>query len=57
MLHVAGANGLALEDWNEQAREAGIGVTRKVDLNDIRTALLSKGLVRTYGDRWGVAHE
>jgi hypothetical protein len=52
MLHTAGSAGLALEDWNNQAREAGIGVKRKADLNDIRAALLSKHLVLQYGDRW-----
>lgn len=54
MLHTAGSAGLSLEDWNNQAREAGIGVKRKADLNDIRGALLSKGVVRNYGDRWHV---
>ena len=54
MLHTAGSSGLSLEDWNNLAREAGIGVKRKADLNDIRTALLSKRLVRRYGDRWTV---
>ena len=56
MLHPAGSTGLTLEDWNNQARDAGIGVKRKADLNDIRAALLSKGLVRQYGDRWTVQH-
>jgi hypothetical protein len=54
MLHTAGSAGLTLEDWNNQAREAGIGVKRKADLNDIRAALLSKQIVRNYGDRWHV---
>jgi hypothetical protein len=54
MLHAAGSAGLTLEAWNNQAREAGIGVKRKADLNDIRAALLSKGLVRSYGDKWNV---
>jgi RecA-family ATPase len=57
MLHAAGTAGLTLEDWNNQAREAGIGVKRKADLNDIRAALLSKQLVRNYNDRWNVLHE
>jgi len=57
MLHAAGTAGLTLEDWNQQAREAGIGVKRKADLNDIRAALLSKKLVRSYADRWHVRHE
>jgi hypothetical protein len=56
MLHSAGSAGLTLEDWNSQAREAGIGVKRKADLNDIREALLSKGLVRQCGERWTVQH-
>lgn len=56
MLHAAGAGGLLLEDWNQQARDAGIGVKRKADLNDIRAALLSKGLVREYSGRWTVQH-
>jgi hypothetical protein len=57
MLHAAGSAGLTLEDWNNQAREAGIGVKRKADLNDIRAALLSKQLVRNYGDRWHVRND
>jgi hypothetical protein len=57
MLHAAGAAGLTLEEWNAQAREAGIGVKRKADLNDIRSALLAKGLVLNYGDRWTVNHD
>jgi hypothetical protein len=56
MLHAAGAAGLTLEDWNNQARDAGIGVKRKADLNDIRAALFGKGLVRNYGDRWHAVH-
>jgi AAA domain len=56
MLHTAGASGLMLEDWNQKAREAGIGVKRKADLNDIRAALLSKGAVKEYNGRWTVRH-
>ena len=41
MLYAAGSAGLTLVDWNNQAREAGIGVKRKADLNDIRAALPS----------------
>lgn len=57
MLHAAGAAGLSLADWNNQAREAGIGVKRKADLNDIRAALLSQNLIRNYGDQWNVQHD
>jgi RecA-family ATPase len=54
MLHDAGNAGLTLEEWNRQAKDAGIGVKRKADLNDIRSALRSKDLVRQMGDRWFV---
>jgi AAA domain len=57
ILHSGGKAGLTLEDWNNQAKDAGIGTKRKADLTDIRNALLSKRLVRTYGDRWYVVHE
>jgi hypothetical protein len=56
MLHAAGSAGLPLEDWNNQAKDAGIGIKRKADLTDIRNALQSKGLIRNYGDRWHVVH-
>lgn len=56
MLHTAGKAGLSLEDWNSQAKEAGIGIKRKADLTDNRNALLSKGLVREYNGRWTVNH-
>jgi hypothetical protein len=56
MLHAAGAAGLTLEEWNNQARDAGIGTKRKADLNDIRAALLSKGVVKEYNGRWTVRH-
>jgi len=54
ILHDAGAAGLVLEEWNSRARDAGIGVKRKADLYDIRSNLLSKGLIRRSGDRWVV---
>jgi AAA domain len=57
ILHSAGAAGLTLENWNSQAKEAGIGTNRKADLTDIRNTLLSKGMIRSYGDRWRVVHE
>jgi hypothetical protein len=57
MLHAAGAAGLTLEEWNNQAKDAGIGIKRKADLTDIRNSLLSKKLVRTYNDRWNVCHD
>jgi hypothetical protein len=57
MVHAAGSAGLSQDEWNSQAREAGIGVRRPADLNDIRNALRSKRLVRNYGDRWHVRHD
>ena len=48
---------MTLEEWNSSRPEAGIGVKRKADLNDIRSALLSKRLIQNYGDRWMVCHD
>ena len=36
---------LTKEQWNERARDAGLGTSRKADLHDLRTALLHKQLV------------
>jgi hypothetical protein len=57
ILHAAGGAGLTLEDWNARAKQEEIGTRRKADLTDIRNALLSKGLVTNYGERWKVRHE
>ena len=54
LLTDAGAAGLTVEEWNEQAREAGIGTKRKGDLIDLRRALVKKGLVGQSYDRWVV---
>jgi hypothetical protein len=48
------AKRLTLEQWNEKTRGAGIGVKRKADLVDIRTALKAKGLVFETADHWMV---
>jgi hypothetical protein len=57
ILHSAGSAGMTIEQWNAEAREAGIGLKRRPDLYDLRTQLKSKGLVREYGERWSVAYE
>ena len=54
LLHSAGSAGLTLADWNDKAREVGLGVNRKADLYDFRSALVRKHLVRASGDRWVV---
>jgi hypothetical protein len=56
LLHDAGAGGLLTEEWNERGRHAGIGVHRRADLVDLRSALKSKNLVRQMGDRWSIDH-
>ena len=56
LLHAAGR--LKVDDWNEQARSAGIGVKRRADLIDIRMALKDKRLIKLVGnEEWGVDHE
>jgi hypothetical protein len=54
ILHSAGARGLTTEQWNERAREAGVGTSRKADLYDLRSALHSKSLIYQSADRWVV---
>jgi hypothetical protein len=48
-------SGLTTDEWNEQARAAGLGVHRRADLTDWKLALREKGLVREYADRWTLA--
>jgi hypothetical protein len=43
ILHDAGC--LTKKQWNERARDAGLGTSRKADLHGLRTALLHKQLV------------
>ncbi|WP_027568459.1 hypothetical protein [Bradyrhizobium sp. URHA0013] len=56
ILHDAGPAGMDLEDWNEKARQVGIGANRKAKLYDLRKALEDKCMVREYGGRWNVNH-
>jgi len=43
---------MSVEDWNAKAREAGIGVTRKATLVDLREALKAKGHIFEGGCGW-----
>jgi hypothetical protein len=43
---------LLTEEWNERAREEGIGVKRRATLMDIRKALKDKKMVHCLLDRW-----
>lgn len=52
ILHDAGQGGLTTEDWNAQARKAGIGTGRKADLYDTRRALKAKKLVYESNGKW-----
>ena len=54
ILEDAGAAGLTLEEWHEQARANGLGVPRRTSLMDYRKALRDKKLIHTYADRWYV---
>jgi hypothetical protein len=55
ILHAADERGLTLEEWNDKAREAGIGLKRRADLTDCRLALKAKRLVYEHADdRWAV---
>jgi hypothetical protein len=54
ILHSAGTHGLTLDEWNDKAREAGIGVKRRADLTDCRLTLRAKGLVQETMNGWTV---
>ena len=52
ILQDAGEDGLSIEEWNDRAREIGIGVRRKADLVEIRKALLAKEYVIEIDGSW-----
>jgi hypothetical protein len=45
---------LTTEEWNELAREAGLGIKRRPDLTDYRTTLLRKGIIYEGIHGWSV---
>jgi hypothetical protein len=57
ILYDAGSHGLAVEEWNKAAREAGLGIKRKADLHDFRSALKAKKLVHESNERWFAKRE
>jgi hypothetical protein len=57
ILHGAGRAGLSTEEWNNGARDIGLGVKRPADLYDVRDQLKSKKLVRESAGRWFVDHK
>jgi hypothetical protein len=54
LLRDAGAAGLSTDDWNAMAREAGIGITRRQTLVNIRGQLKDRRLIREYNGIWHV---
>jgi hypothetical protein len=46
--------GLLTEEWNERARDEGIGRKRRATLMDLRKALKDKGMVHCSSDRWHI---
>jgi len=55
LLYDARPAGLTLDQWNDRAREVGIGKGRRSDLYDIRSVLKDRGLIREYAGMWKVA--
>ena len=45
---------LSTEEWNDQARAAGLGLKRRAELYDIRDSLRRKGLVYEGPNGWSV---
>jgi hypothetical protein len=56
ILDDAGPAGLPIDEWNDKARENGLGTKRRMTLMDCRKALKDKGLVHSHMDRWHVTH-
>jgi len=56
ILDDAGPAGLPIDEWNDKARENGLGAKRRMTLMDCRKALKDKGLVHSHMDRWHVTH-
>lgn len=54
LLRDAGPSGLSTDDWNDKARDIGIGVKRRATLHNVRSQLRDKGLVREYAGIWSV---
>jgi hypothetical protein len=52
ILQAAGKEGLLLNEWNEKAKDQGIGINRRASLYDAQQALRQLKLVHSYGDRW-----
>jgi hypothetical protein len=52
LLEEAGPAGLSINEWNDRAREAGLGKHRRATLADLRAELRRKRLVSEQGERW-----
>jgi hypothetical protein len=57
ILKRAGPQGLPIEQWNDQARAAGLGLSRPASLFDLRVALQDKGLVFQGQNGWFAKRE
>jgi hypothetical protein len=51
----AAPTGLTTDEWNDQARAAGLGVKRRMDLLDLRNGLKRRNLVCENNGRWFVS--
>src|SRR6185295_6742994 len=56
ILDDAGPNGLTVEEWNDKARENGLGLKRRMSLMDYRKALKDKKLVHEYAGHWYITN-
>jgi hypothetical protein len=52
ILREAGPDGLTTQEWNQRARDEGIGEKRPADLPEVRKALKRKGLVIESDNGW-----
>ena len=54
ILYEAGSAGLTVDQWNERARAAGLGIKRRADLADFRSRLKALNMVIEVADVWKV---
>src|SRR6185312_13471928 len=56
ILDDAGPAGLSVEEWNDKARENGLGINRRMSLMDYRKALKDKKLVHEDAGHWYITN-
>jgi hypothetical protein len=56
ILFAAGQAGLSTAEWDERAKEAGVGERRRANRTDARNGLARKNRVREFAGNWTINH-